>query len=498
LQLPTPPSQLISVGLYSHFLIISPTRRIPDSEISIGAFLVVMANSLRQAARPFYYEPLFRSSSAPASPTLPMINLDTNDVKPDPVYLRWWHSTQGLGWQIRILTAHRTKVQLAMTFPDNCFYDFGIRLIEPRIALPRGLNFVAHTPSREYTRLGFLLFSSPSICPYALAAEIILQLHASDPTLVWYDQLILIVAKVLPNLPTGPSPPPKGNTMAYWIECPPALNNLIALRLRPMFLQAVHLRPMGRNMTFVPTNFLPSTSLVIHQRVLDWQRLYWDSAERFFSIINLDPYSFLPIAGRPPISLRSFALGLRDPATNLPYYVAFDRQFEPQEKTAPHAGKMGKLFTNIYQFKNHESHLTKAMSDLQLNPLPTHAAPFAGRNRINDIAPYSLDSTYYIALQHNANSFVLLQRIWFPSLALEPLSLAPLSATPPSAPASVPPPSNPASVPPPSDPAPTTSPDATLSPEAPITPTPLSRTTTATAHDAKRRCVPDPDIHAAK
>jgi hypothetical protein len=53
-------------------------------------------------------------------------------------------------------------------------------------------------------------------------------------------------------------------------------------------------------------------------------------------------------------------------------------------------------------------------------------------------------------------------------------------------------------VPPPSDPAPTTSPDATLSPEAPITPTPLSRTTTATAHDAKRRCVPDPDIHAAK
>jgi hypothetical protein len=79
-----------------------------------------------------------------------LINLNTDDVKPDPIYLRYRtckqakSNTQVTGWQFHNLTPCTTKSNIEAELPYDFSSKFSARLVQPQLNSPRGIYFTTY------------------------------------------------------------------------------------------------------------------------------------------------------------------------------------------------------------------------------------------------------------------------------------------------------------------------------------------------------------------
>jgi hypothetical protein len=456
-----PPRQLIEVGLYSHLLFLKPNRGIEPEEVRVRSALHALEYALQHDGRPFKYEPLLRSTQKNASKELPLININTDNVKPNPLYLLWQANPAITGWLFHILTPYNTKKDIEDLLTIKFITDFSVQLKQPQLTLPDNIHFTPHYDNSEYTEVGWLLFSTPCICGTTLEDEINLQLHAQNPQWIYHHRLVAIKRHVL--LPASPStgPPKVGRTECLWIRTPPALHTEISSALRKIFTQSICKRPMGRGMSFIPIQYAADAN---YTQIREWHHLYWNNAERFSCITHHDPYDSVLVKGK-PITLRAFALSLTDD-NGRPLYAAFDR-FRASRDKQPYKGRGSRLFTHIdqgsfYNTKFEVAYENAVNTEKQQHPGLSVANTHPSRARTIQIDCYSIDPDYARTIQNGAAAYVTRQHILFPTLNLQPPPpITPLISNP-----------------------------YTTANNPP-------RTTTAIGHDPKRNCVPDED-HAAK
>ena len=64
--------------------------------------------------------------------------------------------------------------------------------ISSQLSPPNDMHFTTHDKLSEYTVVGWLLFSTPCIYTTALEDEIILQIHAKHPHLIWHTRGVAV------------------------------------------------------------------------------------------------------------------------------------------------------------------------------------------------------------------------------------------------------------------------------------------------------------------
>jgi hypothetical protein len=87
-----------------------------------------------------------------------LVNVSTEDVKPDPFYLRWQANPKTTGWLFYILTPYNTKADIEAMIPPAFISDFHVQLKQPQLLPPADIHFITHTDVMEYIMIGWLLF----------------------------------------------------------------------------------------------------------------------------------------------------------------------------------------------------------------------------------------------------------------------------------------------------------------------------------------------------
>jgi hypothetical protein len=423
LALDSPVNELVAVGIYSHFLVLTPYPNIPSTDIEIQDALTNLAAALSRESRPFAFVPVMQAIRKPGSATIPYLpgvpptSYSYHD--PDSDYIRHRTFLGATGWHIRITTPFSTASAIRLHLAAGFQPRYRLKVREPSIFSPLSVTYCPYHEATDYVRIGWFLFSTRHTCPVALEMEIILQLQTRRPEWRWHHRLVIVT----PGEVSDPAQFYTTNAApCLRIFGPPDIYATIDRLLREIFLRPIADRPMGRPLFYIPD--LPTTTQPPTTPWPDpyhYQRVWYKGADRHRWSTPWDPYATLSVRGE-LLTHRQFALSLLNPAGS-PIFAAFDRK----PSTTPYAQLGSNLYahtrppqsTDLGQYYNHHVqmvHTANATNAALATTAPfpalhphTKAPPHSGRGPHHTTHPFDDDHAYLKTLRSGTSAFVKLQ-----------------------------------------------------------------------------------------